>query len=92
MLLMDFVLVVIADVRGESEIVREELGWLTRPGRLEKAWYLVTDEGRSAALDNDSQSSEPLDAATVATRNSRRVTLGALRSHEWFRANAQISR
>jgi hypothetical protein len=92
MLLMDFVLVVIADVRGESEIVREELGWLTRPGRLEKAWYLVTDEGRGAALDNDSQSSEPLHLATNATRNSRRVTLGALRSQEWFRANVQISR
>jgi len=47
--LMDYVPVVVVDVRGESDIVREELEWLQHGDRRRKAWYLVANGDRVAA-------------------------------------------
>jgi hypothetical protein len=42
--LMDHVLVVVVDVRGDSDIVRSELDWLEQRGHVGKAWYLAAGE------------------------------------------------
>lgn len=41
LVLMDFVPLIVVDVRGDSDIVRDELGWLAQPGRVEKEENVV---------------------------------------------------
>lgn len=43
-LLMSHVLVVVVDVRGDSDIVRQEVDWVTERGHRAKTWYLAGDE------------------------------------------------
>lgn len=80
-MLMDFVLVVVVDVRADSDIVREELGWLAKPGRIEKAWYLVADDGHGT----------PLNPAHVDIPNpSRLVTEQMLFAAQWSRSGLRV--
>lgn len=78
LLLMDFVLVVVVDLRGESDVVRKELAWLAKPGRVEKAWYLVADDDQGAQ-----QYREHVDV-------SRLVTEQMLLAAEWLKAGLRI--
>lgn len=41
LVLMDFVPLIVVDVRGDSDVVRDELGWLAQPGRVEKEENVV---------------------------------------------------
>jgi hypothetical protein len=86
LLLMDYVPVVVVDVRGESEIVRQELEWLAKPGRIDKAWFLVADDAHGAASDHERQSAEKRYGQIDTARRSRLVTEEMLCSAEWFRS------
>jgi hypothetical protein len=81
LVLMDFVLVVVVDVRADSDIVRAELSWLAKPGRIEKAWYLVASDEHGAAV-------HPRDVFIPI--RSRIVTERMLLTAEWSRAGLRL--
>jgi hypothetical protein len=85
LLLMDFVPVVIVDVRGESDIVREELEWLQDRGRKAKAWYIAAGDDEVA----------PAERVAVSRRyplveDTRLVTVTMLASGGWARTGISV--
>ena len=82
LLLMDYALVVVVDMRGDSDIVRDELCWLAMPSRAEKAWYLVSDDGHGAVL---------VPEHVDISNRSRLVTEEMLFSAKWSRSGLRLA-
>lgn len=90
LLLMDYVLVVVVDVRGESQIVRQEIDWLAKPERIGKTWFLVADDGYGAVLDHPLFCAETRDSRVNIVHHSRLATERMLCSVEWSGAGIRL--
>jgi hypothetical protein len=89
LVLMDFVAVVVIDARIVREGLQEELDWLFKSGRLEKAWILGVDDKDSPALCETL--SEEVDAEKKIALLMERVVSGhKLYGASWADAGLQF--
>ena len=88
LLLIDKVLVVIVDVRGDSDIVRDELDCLRERGLMDKAWFLASDGDR---VSDDDMKAIASRYSQIDTSSTRLAGLAALSDAAWSRSGLTLA-
>lgn len=90
LLLIDYVPVIIVDVRAGSYPVEKELAWLATPERLDKAWFLGTDEGFAPAINEIMTKLTKEQQALLKSQINRVIAESDFYTAEWDKNGLQI--